>query len=543
MNTHLTSSLEEALEAALAGRDRPDPEPAADAEATADALSSLVALASGLVQLPKAPGPSADFTRALAARLAGSPAASAFDPAAADALDRALGDADASSAPADLAELLTLAQGLRRLPAAPAPDDAFKAALASRLSARLAGHPEALAAAPFAQPTQDLLSALDQSLDALAAGGQDPRAVLLAACAQDARAAGELEPLLHLAASLRALPAAPGPVALFRDRLAKALHQAPWPRSLPQPTAAAPWNWLASLWRSTAAMAAAAATVLLFLGRAHLPLLAPTDPAAETAPAAFQDGPDSTAALAPILRVGDRSAKPQRPDGWSRDSLTPAGAAEPPKAVARLRAERPKVPDLALSAAAAPVAVQVLAMAPAAAPPEVASAPADQGGDDGDDKRRDRRDDQRPTPAAAPTEAPLVLPSEPAPTGAAPTEPPAPQPTTAPLPTVPVIPANEPPRILGLTCTPDQVEEAGSAECRVEVADDGDLQDLDYEWILQGVGPELSDPRSPTVTFTASGNGGGLGWQGEFVLVIVVRDAQGLETRGRTQVTIRPAQP
>lgn len=542
MNTHLTSSLEEALDAALAGRDRPDQAQAADAEATADALSSLVALASGLVQLPKAPGPSTDFTRALAARLAGSPAAAAFDPAAADALDRALGDADASAAPAELAELLTLAQGLRRLPAAPAPDDAFKAALASRLSARLAGHPEALAAAPFAQPTQDLLSALDQSLDALAAGGQDPRAVLLAACAQDARAAGELEPLLHLAASLRALPAAPGPVAQFRTRLAKALHQAPWPRSLPQPTPVAPWGWLASLWRSTAAMAAAAATVLLFLGRAHLPLLAPTSPAAETAPAAFHDGPGSTASLLTIPRFGNRSAKPQRPDGWSRDSVAPAGAAEPPKVVARLRAERSTVPDPALSAAAAPMAVQVLAMAPAAQPPEVASAPADQG-DDGEDERRDRRDAERPTPAAAPTEAPLVLPSEPAPTGPAPTEPPAPQPTTAPLPTVPVIPANEPPRILGLTCTPDQVEEAGSAECRVEVADDGDLQDLDYEWILQGVGPELSDPRSPTVTFTASGNGGGLGWQGEFVLVIVVRDAQGLETRGRTQVTIKPAQP
>lgn len=541
MNTHRTSNLEEALDAALAGRDRPNPEPAADAEATADALSSLVTLASGLAQLPKAPGPSADFTRALAARLAGSPAAAAFDPAAADALDRALGDADASAAPAELTELLTLAQGLRRLPAAPAPDDAFKAALASRLSDRLAGHPEALAAAPFAQPTQDLLSALDQSLDALAAGGQDPRAVLLAACAQDARAAGELEPLLHLAASLRALPAAPGPVALFRTRLAKALHQAPWPRSLPQPTPVAPWNWLASLWRSTAAMAAAAATVLLFLGRAHLPLLAPGVPAAETAPPAIHEGSRSAASLPPIVRVGDRSARPQPPDGWSRDSLAPASAAEPPKAVARLRVERPSAPDPALSAAA-PVLVQVLAMAPAAAPPEVASAPADEG-DDGEDERRDRRDAERPTPAAAPTEAPLVLPSEPAPTGPAPTEPPAPQPTTAPLPTVPVIPANEPPRILGLTCTPDQVEEAGSAECRVEVADDGDPQDLDYEWILQGVGPELSDPRSPTVTFTASGNGGGLGWQGEFVLVIVVRDAQGLETRGRTQVTIKPAQP
>ena len=85
------------------------------------------------------------------------------------------------------------------------------------------------------------------------------------------------------------------------------------------------------------------------------------------------------------------------------------------------------------------------------------------------------------------------------------------------------------------------MEEAGSAECRVEVEDDGGLPGLSFEWLLQGVGPELSDPRAPTVTFTASGNGGGLGWQGEFILVIIVRDAQGLETQGRTQVTITPA--
>lgn len=538
MNTHRTSNLEEALDAALVGQDRPDP--ADDARATADDLVSLVALASGLARLPKAPGPSADFTRALAARLAGSPAAAACDPAAADALDRALGDTNASAAPAELAELLTLAQGLRRLPAVPAPDAAFKAALASRLSAHLAGHTDSAAAAPFAQPTQDLLSALDQSLDALAAGGQDPRAVLLAACAQDTRAAGELEPLLHLAASLRALPSAPGPVAAFRTQLAKVLHQAPWPRSLPLPTAVAPWSWLGSLWRSTAAMAAAAATVLLFLGRAHLPLLAPVVPAAETAPPAFHEGPRSAASLPPIVRFGDRSARPQRPDGWSRDTLAPIAAAEPPKAVARLGVEPPAAPDPALIAAAAPMAVQVLALAPV---PEAASAATEADDDRDREQERDRRDAERPAPAAAPTEAPLVLPTEPAPTGPVPTEPPGPQPTTAPPPTVPVIPANEPPRILDLTCTPDQVEEAGSAECRVEVADDGDLQDLDYEWILQGVGPELSDPRSPTVTFTASGNGGGLGWLGEFVLVIVVRDGEGLETRGRTQVTIKPAQP
>lgn len=182
---------------------------------------------------------------------------------------------------------------------------------------------------------------------------------------------------------------------------------------------------------------------------------------------------------------------------------------------------------------------QPVAEAPA---PEPAAA----SDDENEDRDRDRavREASQPAPGAAPTEAPQPLPTQapPCPASADRTARAAAH-RRAPAYGAGYSGQRAPPRILGLTCTPDQVEEAGSAECRVEVEDDGGLPGLSFEWLLQGVGPELSDPRAPTVTFTASGNGGGLGWQGEFILVIIVRDAQGLETQGRTQVTITPAQP
>ena len=551
MKTQPSASLDRALDEALAEQGGPAVSPSSSTTGDSAEVSALVSLAGDLARLPKAPGPTADFTRALAVRLAQASGGAQPDPTLAERLDAALLlhaaplAAPPTAVPAELAELLVLADGLRRLPAAPAPSTAFRAALAARLTALPGPVTETRQAAVTAPPTQDLLQVLDQSLDALVAGHGDPRAFLLAACEHDAQTAGELASLLDLAAGLRSLPAVPSPVAAFRIRVAKALRQAPWPRSLPRHAPAAPWSWLAALWRNTAAMATAAATLLLFLGRDHLPSMAGSALDAADRSAAVRRAADQPAAeVVPIHRIEDRSADLRRPDGWLRVSLPRPAQSAPLVIVARIQPERAApAPAERPPAAAASQRVaygQPVAEAPA---PEPAAASDDENEDRDRDRDRAVREASHPAPGAAPTEAPQPLPTQAPPSQPAPTEPPAPQPTAAPLPTAPVIPANEPPRILGLTCTPDQVEEAGSAECRVEVEDDGGLPGLSFEWLLQGVGPELSDPRAPTVTFTASGNGGGLGWQGEFILVIIVRDAQGLETQGRTQVTITPAQP
>lgn len=545
MNTQPQTSLDRALDEALGDEGSPTLNPQTNRSAGGAEVSALIALAGDLARLPKAPGPTPDFTRALAARLSEASLPAHPDPALAERLDAALSlDAPATSAPpagipAELVELVTLAADLKRLPAALTPRPEFTTALAARLAA-LPAPAAFLQPTTAAQPTQGLLQVLDESLDALVEGRQDPRSVLLAACAHDARTAGELAPLLDLAASLRSLPSVPAPELSFRTQLAKVLRQAPWPRSLPRQAPSAPWSWLAALWRSTAAMATAAATLLLFLGRDHLPSV--TDAARDARQGEVRQNGGEAARGAPVLQLS--SANPQRPDGEPREGRLKPPADAPPAVLARPRA-LPASRPAGEGRPPAPALVAMVAMAPAATEAAAGGgAPSDDQVDDKDDDRdRAEREAARRSSTIAPTAAPLVFPTEPAPIEPAPTEPPAPRPTTEPQPTLPVIPANEPPRILGLTCTPDQVEEAGSAECRVEVDDDGGLEGVSFEWQLQGVGPELSDPRSATVTFTASGNGGGLGWQGEFVLVIIVRDAQGLETRGRTQVTITPTQP
>jgi hypothetical protein len=551
VNTQPQTSLDRALDEALVVEGTPTLNPQTNRNAGGAEVSALIALAGDLARLPKAPGPTPDFTRALAARLSEASLPAHPDPALAERLDAALSlDTPATSAPtasipAELVELVTLAADLKRLPAAPTPRPEFTTVLAARLAA-LPAPAAFLQPTTAAQPTQDLLQVLDQSLDALVEGRQDPRSVLLAACAHDARTAGELAPLLDLAVGLRSLPSAPDPELSFRAQLAKTLRKAPWPRSLTRQAPSAPWSWLAALWRSTAAMATAAATLLLFLGRDHLPSV--TDAALDAQRGELRQSGGEAVHGVPVLQLS--SANPQRPDGEPREGRPMLSADAPPAVMARPRALAASRPTgsgpTGSGQPPAPALVAMVAMAPAAteATAPGGGAPSDDQDDDKDDDRdRAEREAARRSSTIAPTAAPLVFPTEPAPTEPAPTEPPAPRPTTEPQPTPPVIPANEPPRILGLTCTPDQVEEAGSAECRVEVDDDGGLEGVSFEWQLQGVGPELSDPRAATVTFTASGNGGGLGWQGEFVLVIIVRDAQGLETRGRTQVTITPTQP
>lgn len=529
-NRRLARDLDEALDSASTPEQVSAPQ--------APELRSLVAVARRLAEQPKAPAPSASFVADLGARLKARPVAAALDCSALKAT------ADVAGSPLDL-ELEGLGQALAALPKAPAPSAAFRGLLAQRLAELPA--PRSLEVVPTAatavQPTQEILQLFDQSLEALAAGRMDVQAQLRAALAQDPAAAAELGSLLALVARLRELPQAPGLSLGFRQALARALRRAPWPRSLPPRAAAAPWSWLAAFWRSTAATAAAAAAILLFLARGHLPSHGPLPafaperlPATTPALSARLDGQPAPGRLTPLRRQdpGAASADPTRP---GQPAARPQALAAAPAALGARTFVQAAPPAPALPPSSGPEPAHVR-------PAEALPAPAD----DEDREDEEEREDEDPAPAIRPQPT-LQPPVEPPPSSPAPSEPPPAtvQPATpapsAPPPTAPVIPANQPPRIMGLHCTPDQVEEAGSAECRVEVEDDGGQEGLHYSWTLQGVGPELSGDDGSIVTFTASGNGGGLSWLGEFVLLVVVRDAEGLEVQGRTQVTIRPAQP
>lgn len=181
-----------------------------------------------------------------------------------------------------LAPLAELADALRALPALPGPGAAFRAELRARLAAApapgqaaagkgaassipTAGEPATAADATFADaaaigPTGPF--ALAQALDLLLERGDEADARLEG----DPALAGELEPLLGLAEQLQALPAAPSPGAEFRARLAAELREAPEPRSLAPRPQVVQAGLARRLWRSTAFMAAAAATFVLFLG-------------------------------------------------------------------------------------------------------------------------------------------------------------------------------------------------------------------------------------------------------------------------------------
>jgi len=193
--------------------------------------------------------------------------------AAVAACPEAAGDPQTAATLAALMDVVAALDDSR--PPLPAPDRDFRCRLAAELA--VAPAPSTLPAAyPAAalsvasngasnhtapRPTSDLVQALDLGLGALAAQGADLETVLAA----HPDIAGELAPLLDLAAELRAVPAAPSPDVGFRRRLAADLATAPPPRALRR--AAAPRNagLLRRLWRSTAFMAASAATVLIFL--------------------------------------------------------------------------------------------------------------------------------------------------------------------------------------------------------------------------------------------------------------------------------------
>ncbi len=157
----------------------------------------------------------------------------------------------------DLAPLLALASALGARPI-PGPTPAFRARLRADLAA--AAPPRSLAARATARSTTDVVHALDVGLAELRAG-LDVDDVLARHPGHEA----DIEPLLALAADLAALQPIPAPSDDFRRRLAADLAAAPVPRSVAVRAAPSGLGWPRRLWRSTAFMAASAATVVLFL--------------------------------------------------------------------------------------------------------------------------------------------------------------------------------------------------------------------------------------------------------------------------------------
>lgn len=191
-----------------------------------------------------------------------------------------------------LPDLLALASRLRREGAAvEGPTAAFKAELASRLAAAPApssarvsaaepiatsasasepisnaitdAEPISTSASPPSTPTSELVRVLDAWLSAR---GDEAPGVPDRSAQDGSGAPKDLAPLLELATTLsRDGARADGPSAAFRADLARRLAEAPQPRSVRAPRRA-PAGVLQRLWRSTAFMAATAATVILFLG-------------------------------------------------------------------------------------------------------------------------------------------------------------------------------------------------------------------------------------------------------------------------------------
>lgn len=167
---------------------------------------------------------------------------------------------------ADLRPTLELAAGLGGLPEIPGPTEAFR----DRLAAALDAAPEpanvqvgaSSQPAPTPAPTTELVRALDAALEAESGA----RAIL----DQHPQLEAELAPLVGLATALRELPATEAPAESFRGELASAIAQAPPPRATtaargPAAGLAGGLSWLRWLWRSTAATAAVAATVIIFI--------------------------------------------------------------------------------------------------------------------------------------------------------------------------------------------------------------------------------------------------------------------------------------
>lgn len=157
----------------------------------------------------------------------------------------------------DLAPLVTLAAAMRAHDI-PAPTPAFRGRLRADLLA--APPPRSLAQGAAARSTTDLVHALDVGLAELRTG-LDVDDVLV----RHPGLEPDMEPLLALAADLSALDPIPAPSDGFRRRLAAELAAAPVPRSVAARAAPRGLSWPRRLWRSTAFMAATAATFVLFL--------------------------------------------------------------------------------------------------------------------------------------------------------------------------------------------------------------------------------------------------------------------------------------
>lgn len=194
----------------------------------------------------RAEGPSASFTADLGARLAAAPAPSsvrmADDVAARFALDPEAARHAATDTATDAAT--------HAAPGSPDAPDAYGSALRAAPEVGAAG-----------TPTSRLVRSLDVWLSARHDGE------LAGAALEDLPGqAEELAPLLELAAVLgRDGARADGPSADFRAALSRRLAEAPDPRSVRR-SRGAPFFSLRRLWRSTAFMATAAATVILCLG-------------------------------------------------------------------------------------------------------------------------------------------------------------------------------------------------------------------------------------------------------------------------------------
>ena len=197
-----------------------------------------------------AEGPSASFTADLGARLAAAPAPSSVRTADLAAARFAFDPDAARHAATDTATHTATDAATHAAPAAPDASDSYGPVLRAAPEVGAPG-----------TPTSRLVRSLDVWLSARHDGD------LAGAALEDLPGqAEELAPLLELAAVLgRDGARADGPSADFRAELSRRLAEAPDPRSVRR-SRRAPFFSLRRLWRSTAFMATAAATVILCLG-------------------------------------------------------------------------------------------------------------------------------------------------------------------------------------------------------------------------------------------------------------------------------------
>ena len=181
---------------------------------------------------------------------------------AGDSVDAALSACTDPALQDAVRPLLELASGLVELPEVEGPSPSFRADLAASLAS--APQPSSLVQSEQPTPTSQLVKALDVWLTSRQDGAaRNPADIDLP---DGTGEADELAPLLELAATLGRDGARAGGVSSgFRASLAQQLAEAPDPRALRE-VRRAPIGVFRHLWRSTAFMAASAATVIMCLG-------------------------------------------------------------------------------------------------------------------------------------------------------------------------------------------------------------------------------------------------------------------------------------